>query len=144
MLITVRQITEDNNATLSEVDVDGHFECFGLEDECREFKIPSQTRIPRGKYRIGLRKEGGFHARYSSKFPSFHRGMLEVLDVPNFDYVLIHIGNTDADTAGCLLVGAIANTVNGLTLSSSTLAYKLLYQHVIDAVEADELWIEYL
>ena len=43
-----------------------------------------ETRIPKGIYKIGLRTVGGHHIKYSSKFPSIHKGMLQVLDVANF------------------------------------------------------------
>lgn len=144
MKIEVRILTSNNDATLSGVFIDGGFQCFGLEDEKRDVKIVGETRIPRGKYKIGLRKVGGFHGRYSKKFPAFHRGMLQVLDVPGFKYVLIHIGNTDDDTAGCLIVGRGANTGAQLTITNSTYAYADLYRKVIDAAERGELTIEYI
>jgi hypothetical protein len=31
--------------------------------------------------------------------------MLHLQDVPNFTYILIHAGNTDEHTSGCLIVG---------------------------------------
>ena len=144
MNILVTSITDNDNSTLSQILVDGKFECFGLEDEDRAFKIPGQTRIPRGKYEIGIRLHGGFHSRYSSKFPDIHKGMLEILDVPNFTDVLIHCGNTHEDTAGCLLVGTGAETKNGLRIINSVIAYKLLYTHAIEAALANNLTIEYV
>ena len=91
MKITVVRIKSDDDATLSLVSVDGYFQCFGLEDEYREEKIAGETRIPAGLYNVGVRDEGGFHNRYMRKFSKFHRGMLEVQDVPNFKYILILI-----------------------------------------------------
>ena len=143
MNIVVTRIKSDNDATLSTITIDGQFECFGLEDEYRAHKIPAETRIPSGVYQVGVKLTGRFDLRYSEKFPDFHQGMLEVLRVPNFTDVLIHIGNTDDDTAGCLLVGAIANTVKGLCVGSSTYAYSLIYNQVISAAKAGELTIEY-
>ena len=81
------------------------FLSYTLEDEFREEKVSAETRIPEGTYDIKLRTEGGFHNRYSAKFGTpWHRGMLHVQDVPEFEYILIHTGNTDEHTMGCLLV----------------------------------------
>ena len=80
------------------------FLCYTLEDEYRKDKVKGETRIPAGTYDIILRKVGSFHTKYSEKFKDMHKGMLWVKDVPNFEYILIHIGNTDEDTSGCLLV----------------------------------------
>ncbi len=143
MLIEVNRIKSDSDATLSTIFIDGRFECFGLEDEYRADKVAGETRIPQGRYKVGVRDVGGFHGRYSTKFPSFHHGMLQVMEVPGFEYILIHIGNTDEDTAGCLLVGQNGNTASELTVGSSTTAYKGLYNKCIQSALAGELWIQY-
>ncbi len=71
--------------------------------------------------------------------------MLHILDVPDFEFILIHVGNTDEDTAGCLLVGLNAAVDDGeLRVTSSKLAYQKFYPMVIDAAEKGELEIEYL
>ena len=145
MLITVERFTSNSDGTLSKVSVDGKFVCFGLEDEYRADKVAKETRIPSGRYKIGVRTEGGFHGRYSQKFPDMHRGMLHVLNVPDFEYILIHIGNTDDDTEGCLLVGQGATTDGDeLRVTSSTRAYQALYPMVIEAAERGDLEIEYV
>ena len=68
-------------------------------------------------------------------------GMLEVLDVPNFKYILIHCGNTDEDTAGCLLLGDTQenNNIkeNGF-IGKSTHADYRVYQEIAEAVEKEE------
>ena len=81
------------------------FLAYTLEDEYREQKEYGETRIPDGTYQLGLRTVGGYNQKYSKRFAGIHIGMLHVLDVPNFEYILIHCGNTDEHTAGCLLVG---------------------------------------
>ena len=145
MIITVRRFLSNDDATLSEVKIDGVRHCYGLEDEHREIKVNGETRIPAGAYKVGVRAEGGFHNRYSKKFAEIHQGMLQVLDVPGFEFILIHVGNTDDDTAGCLLVGqTMVGTPDVLTIGSSVLAYKALYQAVIDAALADDLMIHYI
>ncbi len=144
MYITVERITSNNDSTLSVIYVDGSFVCFGIEDEFRENKVPNETRIPAGIYDIGVRTVGGFNERYAAKFPDFHKGMLQVLNVPNFEYILIHIGNTDDDTSACLLVGQNAITSDGIRNSSSTNAYKKLYKKVINHALKGEAKIRYI
>lgn len=70
--------------------------------------------------------------------------MLHVQDVPGFEYILIHIGNTDKDTAGCLLVGKNATSSAALTVPASTPAYVDLYKKVVEAAEKEELFINYI
>ena len=106
------------------------FLAYTIEDEKREVKVMHETRIPAETYRVGLRTEGGFHQRYLEKYgESFHKGMLWVKDVPNFEYILIHCGNTEAHTSGCLLVGdsSIQNISKGGFIGDSNNAYKRIY-----------------
>jgi hypothetical protein len=145
MDILVDRFLSDDDATVSRIFVDKKFVCFGLEDEYRADKVAAETRIPAGTYPVGLRREGGFHAKYGDKFPGMHRGMLHVQNVPKFEYILIHIGNTDEDTAGCLLVGEQAVTAKDeLRVSLSASAYKTLYPKVVDAAQASDLFITYV
>ncbi len=142
MEILVDRFVSDDDTTLSIVSVDGKFVCFGLEDEYRPEKVIGETRIPAGNYRIGLRTEGGHHERYMSRFADIHKGMLHILDVPNFQWILIHCGNTDEDTAGCLLVGSQAVAEPGdMKIVNSTAAYRRFYPLVADAAENNDLSI---
>ena len=117
------------------------FLCYTLEDESRTEKVRGETCIPEGEYCLGFRTEGGFDAKYAHRFADIHMGMLEVLDVPNFKYILIHCGNTDEDTAGCLLLGDTQenNNIkeNGF-IGRSTHAYYRVYQEIAEAVEKEE------
>ncbi len=114
------------------------FLCYTLEDEYREEKVSGETRIPAGTYRITLRTTGGFHGRYVKKYGDIHKGMLWVRDVPGFEYILIHTGNTDEHTAGCLLLGdsqqANFGSSNGM-VGSSVNAYKRVYPPIAKALE---------
>ncbi|PCJ52343.1 MAG: hypothetical protein COA70_12515 [Planctomycetota bacterium] len=145
MKITVNRFVSDDESTISNIAIDGQDECFGLEDEYREVKVSAETRIPAGNYKVALRKEGRLHNSYSLRFPKIHRGMLHVLDVPGFQWILIHCGNTEVDTAGCLLVGSSAVTEKGkMSIASSGSAYENFYPQVVDESEAGNLEIEFL
>jgi len=124
------------------------FLCYTLEDERREEKVMAETRIPAGVYSILLRKEGGFHGRYTKKYGAMHKGMLHVQDVPNFKWILIHTGNTDEHTAGCLILGdSQENNVlmkDGF-IGKSVQAYKRVYPPIAEALEnGEEVTIEYI
>lgn len=129
-LIRYRQTRE---STFGIMFVDGTFVCYTLEDQAQTKKLYGETRIPSGRYEIGLRVEGGHHQRYRAMFPEMHEGMLHILDVPEFEHILIHIGNSDDDTAGCVLVGDEA-LQHGI--GKSTIAYKKIYPIIRDGVKA--------
>jgi len=125
------------------------FLCYTLEDEQRDVKVWGETRIPAGTYKLGLRTEGGFHNRYLSRYGAdFHKGMIWVLDVPGFEWILWHSGNTDENTAGCLLLGNSqeSNLVkkDGF-IGASRDAYKLVYPRVLAAIESGlDVEVEYI
>ena len=123
------------------------FLCYTLEDEFRDVKIYGETRIPAGKYEIKLRREGGFHKRYSKKYSNIHVGMLHVVDVPGFEHILIHTGNTDEHTAGCLILGDTQENnqiVKDGFVGKSVHAYKRIYPYIAGAIKRGEkVTIEY-
>ena len=124
------------------------FLAYTLEDEWREEKVSAETRIPEGTYDIKLRTEGGFHNRYSAKFGTpWHRGMLHVQDVPGFEYILIHTGNTDEHTMGCLLVAdsSTQNITKDGFVGASVSAYKRIYPDLAQwLVDGNKLSITYI
>ena len=124
------------------------FLCYSLEDEYRNDKVMHETRVPAGTYQILLRKEGGFNAKYTKKYGDFHKGMLHVQDVPGFEYILIHTGNTDEHTSGCLIVGDSQENnqllKNGF-IGKSVQAYKRIYTPIATALEnGEEVTITYV
>lgn len=138
MKISLNRHKTTDNATGGILRVDGSDFCFTCEDEPREEKIAGETRIPAGTYKIILRKEGGMTKQYADKFPGFHRGMLHLQNVPGFEWIYIHIGNTEAHTAGCILVGYMADWSSDPTVSKSTKAYKTLYKMCLEAFDNNE------
>jgi hypothetical protein len=98
-------------STISELYVNGIFSCFILEDRDRglrqeyeheeaykgmnqQLKLPGKTAIPYGRYEVVVT----FSNRFKTLLPL-------LLNVPVFEGVRLHPGNTDADSAGCLLPG---------------------------------------
>jgi len=151
--------TDSTNGMLLEIDkhasaphAEGYrckrtFLAYTLEDEYRKDKVYGETRIPNGTYKLALRTVGGYNEKYKRRFPDFHVGMLHVTNVPNFEYILIHCGNTDEHTAGCLLVGDSQEN-NQITkdgfIGKSTQAYKRIYPRIAEAlVRGEEVTIKY-
>lgn len=135
MILHVDRIKNNGNATIGHMYIDGKYECYTLEDEPRDVKVFGETRIPEGTYDIKLRTEGTTHESYKKRFPGIHRGTLHLQNVEGFEYILIHIGNTDKDTAGCILVG---EKEKNYKLINSTIAYKRLYSKIIKAIDNGE------
>ena len=139
---------DSTNGILFDITNGRKFLAYTLEDEYRDEKVMSETRIPSGTYKITLRTVGGFHSRYEAKYGDFHKGMLWVRDVPGFEYILIHTGNTDEHTAGCLLVGSSQNenlTKKNGFIGASTTAYKRIYPPIAKALEkGEEVTITYI
>lgn len=121
---------------LSDISTIGTLDVFGtkvwtLEDTKREHKIWGETRIPAGTYNLSLRASGGMHQRYKRRYPEMHHGMLWLRRVPFFEWIYIHVGNTAADTNGCILVGKS----EGMDMIyESRDAYKLIYPLIVDAI----------
>jgi len=124
------------------------FLCYTLEDEKRDVKVRGEIRVPAGIYKLELRTEGGFHNKYKDRYGKFHKGMLHVTNVPNFEFILIHTGNSDEHTAGCLLVGDSQENnviVKDGFIGKSTSAYKRIYPDISRAIsEGKEVTIEYI
>lgn len=143
MKLTLKRFHDDGNTTVGAFYIDGRFKCFIIEDEERTFKKWGEMRFPEGSYRVGLRKEGGFHARYSKRYGNLHKGMLCVYNAPDwkiivgttvFQWCLFHWGNSEKDTAGCLLPNMAfdARTMRG---SHSKVAYDFIYPEIADYIE---------
>lgn len=111
---------------------------YTLEDEMREDKVSKETRIPAGRYEIVInRSETPLTKRYKARFPSWFRFHLMLDKVPGFTGIYIHLGNSDDDTAGCILVGDSVNNnyVGRGEIRSSTQAYMRIYSELYDHLD---------
>lgn len=106
MKIELRREFFSDESTIGRLYIDGHYFCYTLEDTCREIngktfpgcKVQNETAIPRGEYQVII--------DYSQHF---HRELPHILNVPYFDGVRIHAGNSARDTEGCVLLGRTRN-----------------------------------
>lgn len=129
ILLNLKRLQNNGVATIGSLRLCDVHLCYVIEDAPRPEKIKGKTRIPAGRYKIAFRKYGGFHNKYSDRFPDMHKGMIELQDVPDFKYILIHIGNFHGDTDGCLLVGeSVLQQKDGNPMvTSSEATYRRVY-----------------
>jgi hypothetical protein len=139
MKLTLQRRTSVGGATIGKLYIDGVYACCTLEDEVREiegvpvseWKIKGATAIPSGKYRVTLDQ--------SSRFGP---DTLTINDVPGFQYIRMHAGNTAADTEGCPLLGMQA-TETTLIGGTSRPAVELVKSEVRRALDkGDAVTIE--
>lgn len=95
------------------------------EDMIKTLKIPSITAIPRGTYEITLDVVSPKYSKVQFYKDVCNGKVPRLKDVKGFDGILIHAGNTDKDSSGCLLVGQ--NKVKGQVVNSKE-TFKHLYQ----------------
>lgn len=127
-----RPRTTDGLATIGELFIDDadERECYTLEDlERFGEKVHGQTAIPTGLYKIII-----------TMSPHFGRPLPLIVNVPGFDGVRIHPGNTTDDTEGCLLVG---QTRTEDTIGESRAAFNQLYLKIQDVLDRQqgEVWL---
>lgn len=139
MKLTLKRIAKKKTYTIGKLYIDDVYFCDTIEDVDRglyqgqnldlikKIKIPNKTAIPRGTYKITLNVVS---PKYSKKkiYQEICNGRVpRLLNVPGYEGVLIHIGNTAEDSAGCILVGE--NKQVGKVLNS-TETFRRLYNKI--------------
>lgn len=140
MKIEVERIIFREKSTIGRLSIDGVRKCFTLEDRVRgegEKKIYGETAIPAGTYRVTLRTTGTIHEAYRKRFGAMHKGTLWIRDIPGYEYVLIHCGNTPGDTLGCILVGQDWQ-IGSDRINGSEKAYREIYPVIAGALAEGE------
>lgn len=123
MKLELQRFEYGTDYTVGRLFVDGVYQCFVLEDVVRtDEKVYGKTAIPVGEYTVLL--------NYS---PKYKRIMPQVINVPGFEGIRIHSGNTSLDTEGCLLVGDTWTAGNLIT--NSRVAYQKLLTKLSDTKE---------
>lgn len=153
MELLLRRIARRETYTIGHLYIDGRYFCDTIEDKDRGLRQDMQpsviratkrkgvTAIPTGRYRVTLDVESPkFSQKKYDKTYGFCGGYLpRLINVPGFDGVLIHVGNTARDTEGCLLVGK--NTKVGKVLESRVTFVKL-YERLKEAKDSIYITIE--
>jgi hypothetical protein len=141
MKLLIKRIFKGTTYTIGKLYENEVYLCDTLEDvdrnlystqslqEIQNMKVYGQTAIPYGTYNINMNiVSPKFKDRSWAKFCG---GKLPRLtDVKGFDGVLIHVGNTNEDTLGCILVGE--NKIKGQVINS-TITFQKLYAILLKA-----------
>lgn len=142
MELILNRIFKGTNYTIGNLYINNEYFCDTLEDTDRNLtsdmteaaisniKIKSKTAIPTGTYKITLDVISPKFSK-SSTYKSINGKLPRLLNVKGFDGILIHIGNTNEDTDGCILVGQ--NTQTGKVLNS-----KITFFNLYDKLQTDK------
>ena len=105
MELTLEREILEEGFTLGKMLINKEFFCYTVEYKVRPEKIKAVTAIPYGRYKVIV--------NISNRFK---KNMPLLLDVPFFEGIRIHAGNTALDTEGCIIVGMV-RTENGVAMS---------------------------
>lgn len=150
MNITLKRIALRDTYTIGRLSINGEYLCDTVEDRTRDLnkdgdlndvgegKVYAKTAIPYGKYEITLKVQSPKYSKRASY--KWCDGFLpRLLNVPHFDGILIHAGNSADDSAGCIIVGQ--NKIKGKVINSMD-TLKRLYRILKDASDKRErIWI---
>ena len=122
-----KEFTE--KSTIGDFFVNNTFFSYVLEDMIREpgVKVPGKTAIPEGRYQVIIDQSN-----------RFKRAMPHVLNVPGFEGIRIHAGNTDRDTEGCPLLGY---TKDKDFVGNSRLAFNRFFDILYEALIHEKVYI---
>lgn len=162
IIATVTRQPSEKDWTLSKFTIIGGKSGVGIEDEFRDKKLHGETCIPVGIHKLALRHSPKFSKEYyrndlgqlihfkNRKTPElikeYHTAheLIWVTEVPNFDYVLWHWGNTDDDTDGCYVVGTTFGTISDQSaVLNSRSKYMEIYPVLWNEIRKAECFVEY-
>lgn len=147
MNIELKRIARKDTYTIGRLYINGTKVCDTIEDkdrgltqkmsleEIKKIKVKSKTAIPTGIYTVTLNVKS---PSFSQKeyYKKYCKGYLpRILNVPGYDGILMHKGNTAEDSAGCIILGY--NTIVG-KVTNSQKAFELVYQQLKTASDNGE------
>lgn len=142
-MIRIIRTREGRNSTLSHLYLNDLFLCYLLEDRIREHKIDGKTCIPEGTYQLAWNQTAGMNKQYSRKWGKRHRGMIEILGIPDFSLIFFHVGNTHLNTAGCPLTGMYFRKLEeDFEVMQSAQAYRMVYPILQNQMEKEQNQVE--
>lgn len=150
MELKLKRIALRETYTIGKLYIEGVYFCDTLEDKVRDYnkdgdlndpneqKVYGKTAIPYGRYEITMKVQSPKYSQRASY--AWCKGYLpRLLNVPHFDGILIHSGNDETHSLGCLLVGE--NKVKGKVINSME-TLKRLYRILKSASDSGEkIWI---
>ena len=149
MELILKRIALRSEYTIGKLYVDGEYVCDTIEDTVRdldkdgkfangEVKIPGKTAIPYGRYEITMKVKSPKYSNFSKySWAKKYDGYLpRLLNVPHFDGVLIHVGNSALDSEACVLVGE--NKVVGKVINSVNTFRRLMDDYLVPAKKRNE------
>ena len=133
-IYTIERFKSGKDAVIGRLrDPEGNFICHTLEDEHRVEKVWGETCIWADEYALAARFHGSFYKRYGERWP-WHDFIIEIMNVRDFTDILMHVGNDDDDTAGCVLLGIWRGADNFIGDSRKT--YEKAWRAMRDDVAA--------
>ena len=133
--LKIKRIARKSEYTIGHLYIEGKYFCDTLEDYDRLYfggiKVKGKTAIPVGTYTVSQNIQS---MKYKNRKPYAEvcDGYVpRLLNVPQFQGILIHIGNTASDTEGCILVGK--NNVVGKVMQSTATWKKLMREYMLPA-----------
>lgn len=137
MEIKIKRIAKKEGYTIGRLSINGEYVCDTLEDTVRAVKVKNVTAIPVGRYKVAMTIKSPKYSQPKYKWAQKYNGYLpRLLDVPGFDGILIHVGNSASDTSGCILVGK--NTVVGRLTESTKMFNRLMDEFLLPAKRKGE------
>jgi len=127
MKLMLKRMLRQPNFTVGKLYIDGKFFCDTMEDvdrglkqnmslsDIRQIKVMHETAIPAGTYKVIVNMS-----------PGKQRMLPRLLNVPGYEGILIHRGNTHHHSSGCILVGE--------NKEFGRLAHSTKYEHMLTEI----------